>query len=141
MSPLALAPADFSATGKTETHKKDKVQTIRNEIQEIHANQQSTSKKNLADFKHSENEPVQEFDPPDVQYASLNDEMLGQRKHPVKSEHDELLIKLDKILFLLEEQRDQRTGHVTEEVILYSFIGVFIIFVLDSFARAGKYVR
>lgn len=139
MSPLALAPADFSGNGKTETLPKNNVQTIRNEIQQIHANQQSAGKKNLADFKSSENKPVQEFEPPEVQYTSLTEEMRSSP--PVRSEQDELLLKLDKILFLLEEQRDQRTGHVAEEVVLYSFIGVFIIFVLDSFARAGKYVR
>ena len=42
---------------------------------------------------------------------------------------------------LLEEQQDEKTGHVTEEVILYSFLDIFIIFIIDSFARAGKYVR
>ena len=42
---------------------------------------------------------------------------------------DELIDKLDKILILLEENRDEKTGHVTEEVILYSFIGVFLIFI------------
>jgi hypothetical protein len=42
---------------------------------------------------------------------------------------------------LLEEQQDQKTGNVTEEVVLYSFLGVFIIFVIDSFSRVGKYVR
>jgi len=52
-----------------------------------------------------------------------------------------LLEKLDYMIHLLEEQKDVKTGHVTEEVVLYSFLGIFIIFVLDSFARAGKYVR
>ena len=49
--------------------------------------------------------------------------------------------KLDYMIHMLEEQRDIKTGSVTEEVILYSFLGVFIIFVLDSFARAGRYTR
>ena len=48
---------------------------------------------------------------------------------------------LNYIINLLEEQQDERTENVTEEVILYSFLGIFIIFVVDSFARAGKYVR
>ncbi len=30
---------------------------------------------------------------------------------------------------------------ITEELILYIFLGVFIIYILDSFVRAGKYVR
>jgi len=54
---------------------------------------------------------------------------------------DELLEKLNYMIHLLEEQQDEKTGHVTEEVILYSFLGIFIIFIIDSFARAGKYVR
>tara|TARA_B100000902_G_scaffold228116_1_gene216574 strand:+ start:476 stop:1063 length:588 start_codon:yes stop_codon:yes gene_type:complete len=54
---------------------------------------------------------------------------------------DDLVNKLDKIILLLEEGRDEKTGHVSEEIILYSFIGVFMIFIVDSFARAGKYVR
>lgn len=53
----------------------------------------------------------------------------------------ELLEKLNYMIHMLEEQQNEKTGHVTEEVILYSFLGVFIIFVVDSFARAGKYIR
>ena len=54
---------------------------------------------------------------------------------------DELLTKLNQIIYLLEEQHDEKTGNVTEELILYSFLGIFIIFIVDSFARVGKYVR
>jgi hypothetical protein len=54
---------------------------------------------------------------------------------------DVLLQKLDHIISLLEDQHDEKTGHVTEELVLYCFLGVFIIFIVDSFARAGKYVR
>lgn len=52
-----------------------------------------------------------------------------------------LIEKLNYMINLLEEQQDQKTNSVTEEVVLYSFLGVFIIFVVDSFARVGKYVR
>ena len=57
------------------------------------------------------------------------------------SSQDILLQKLNYMINLLEEQQDERTNNVTEEVVLYSFLGVFIIFVVDSFVRAGKYVR
>lgn len=56
-------------------------------------------------------------------------------------ERDELLRKLNYMIHLLEEQKNERTGYITEDLILYSFLGIFIIFVLDSFARVGKYVR
>ena len=49
--------------------------------------------------------------------------------------------KLNYMINLLEEQQDEKTNNVTEEVVLYSFLGIFIIFVVDSFARVGKYVR
>jgi hypothetical protein len=54
---------------------------------------------------------------------------------------DPLLEKLNYMIHLLEEQQDEKTGHVMEELILYSFLGVFLIFIVDSFARAGKYTR
>ena len=60
---------------------------------------------------------------------------------PNGANKDELLAKLNQIIYLLEEQQDEKTGNVTEELILYSFLGIFIIFIVDSFARAGKYVR
>jgi hypothetical protein len=60
---------------------------------------------------------------------------------PTGVNKDELLTKLNQIIYLLEEQQDEKTGHVTEELILYSFLGIFIIFIVDSFARVGKYVR
>ena len=49
--------------------------------------------------------------------------------------------KLNYMINLLEEQQDEKTNNVTEEVVLYSFLGIFIIFIADSFARMGKYVR
>ena len=53
----------------------------------------------------------------------------------------DLLNKLNYIISLLEEQKDEKTNNVIEEVILYTFLGIFIIFVIDSFAKASKYVR
>ena len=52
-----------------------------------------------------------------------------------------LIDKLNYMINLLEEQQDERTNNVTEEVILHSFLGVFIIFVVDGFARVTRYTR
>jgi hypothetical protein len=54
---------------------------------------------------------------------------------------DVLMQKLNYVISLLEDQQDEKTNNVTEEVILYSFLGIFIIFISDTFVRAGKYVR
>jgi hypothetical protein len=58
-----------------------------------------------------------------------------------KSNDDNLMQKLNYIITLLEDQKDEKTDNVTEEVVLYSFLGIFIIFVADSFSKVGKYVR
>jgi hypothetical protein len=52
-----------------------------------------------------------------------------------------LIAKLNYMINLLEEKQDERTNNVTEEVVLYSFLGIFIIFIVDSFSRVGKYTR
>lgn len=57
------------------------------------------------------------------------------------SSQDILIQKLNYMISLLEDQKDEKTNNVTEEVILYSFLGIFIIFIADTFVRAGKYTR
>ena len=59
---------------------------------------------------------------------------------PIEKE-SQLLEKLNYMIYLLEEQKDEKTGQVTEELILYVFLGVFVLFVLDSFFKTGKYSR
>ena len=54
---------------------------------------------------------------------------------------DQLMKKLNYMIHLLEKQEDEKTSNVTEELVLYMFLGVFTIFCVDSFARAGKYTR
>ena len=52
-----------------------------------------------------------------------------------------LLNKLNYMIHLLEENKDEKTNNVIEEVVLYSFLGIYIIFLVDSFTKVGKYVR
>ena len=59
----------------------------------------------------------------------------------VAPSQDVLLQKINYMITLLEDQQDEKTNNVTEEVVLYSFLGIFIIFIVDSFAKVGKYVR
>ena len=54
---------------------------------------------------------------------------------------DKLTEKINYMIHLLEQQQMEKTSNVTEEFILYILLGVFVIFTVDSFTRAGKYVR
>lgn len=53
----------------------------------------------------------------------------------------ELIEKLNYIIDVLEEQQDYKTNSIFEDLILYAFLGIFVIFIVDSFSRSGKYVR
>jgi hypothetical protein len=46
--------------------------------------------------------------------------------------------RLNHIIHLLEEQQNTKTSTTTEELILYSFLGVFTIYIVDSFTKVGK---
>lgn len=71
----------------------------------------------------------------------LNYDTLSQNSNTHNYDNNKLLTKLDYIVHLLEEQHNEKTNYITEELVLYLFLGIFILFVLDSFARASKYVR
>lgn len=55
--------------------------------------------------------------------------------------HDKFTEKINYMIHLLEEQQKEPTKHITEEFILYTFLGIFVIYIVDSFARVGKYIR
>ena len=94
--------------------------------------------------------PVQPHD-----YSKFNHEVANQQyyqeympyytqlsnQQQVHGDKSQLLNKLNYMITLLEEQKEHKTDNITEELILYMFLGVFVIFVVDSFARAGKYTR
>jgi hypothetical protein len=65
----------------------------------------------------------------------------SQGTNSLNYDNNKLLSKLEYIIHLLEEQHNEKTNYITEELILYLFLGIFILFVLDSFAKASKYVR
>lgn len=90
-------------------------------------------------------------------YSSYNDVYLGDSKignipyyknntnnmnsNANQTEHIRIMEKLNRMMHILEEQQYEPTKHITEEFILYTFLGVFVIYVIDSFTRAGKYIR
>jgi len=74
-------------------------------------------------------------------YSQSQSQAQSQYNTNTSDTNQVLIDKLNYMINLLEEQQDERTNNVTEEVILYSFLGVFIIFVVDGFARVTRYTR
>ena len=46
-----------------------------------------------------------------------------------------MMEKLNYLIFLLEDQQNQRTNNITEDFIMYMFLGIFVIFMIDSLAK------
>ena len=93
----------------------------------------------LSDYTPPKMEPLEKKHPEPVPEQNVYDAPLFTQQY--KAKDSELMEKLNYMIFLLEEQRDERTGHVTEELILYVFLGIFTLFVLDAFVKTGKYSR
>ena len=53
----------------------------------------------------------------------------------------QLMEKLNYMIRLLEEQQKEPTQNILEEFVLYGLLGIFMIYLVDSFTRAGKYIR
>jgi hypothetical protein len=87
----------------------------------------------LSNYQRSYEPPIQLVNKP--YYAGMG---IGQ---VAGSGDSKVMEKINYMIHLLEEQSHEKTSNITEEFILYTFLGVFIIFVVDSFSRTGKYIR
>jgi hypothetical protein len=78
---------------------------------------------------------MRSYEPPSKPYyANMG---IGTQSAP----NDKMMERINYMIHLLEAQQHEKTNNITEEFLLYSFLGVFIIYVVDSFARVGKYTR
>lgn len=74
---------------------------------------------------------------PTPYYNSLDKKEVS----PSIGNNKQLVEKLNYMIQLLEEQQKEPTQNILEEFVLYGLLGVFIIYVLDSFTKVGKYTR
>lgn len=83
-------------------------------------------------------------DPSTLRSASLPEtaQYYGKNKQTsIGNDDRRLMEKINYMIHLLEEQQMEKTNNVMEEFVLYSLLGVFVIYVVDSFSRSGKYMR
>ena len=96
-------------------------------------------KKKITNPKQLEEDTLSDYVPPPKKEPEKHS--TEYEFTPYKTPDSNLAEKLNYMIYLLEEQRDEKTGQITEELILYVFLGVFVLFVLDSFFKTGKYTR
>lgn len=129
--------ADFVPLSYPEVNIMDKKRR-KNKLKEKH----DYTANDISIEKDEDLETTQSSDKYYKQYVNYSMDNANQVPQTISNApKDELMEKLNYMIHLLEEQSDEKTANVTEELILYMFLGVFIIFVLDSFAKMGKYVR
>lgn len=132
----------------------------KNEIDDIHSNMKEENESTLADYYSNEltqdlKQKIKESESKQDLYQNenintdylisnnmnMNEFVKSHQQQPSFHNKDELLTKLNHIINMFEEQKDQKTNKKNEEVVLYCFLGIFIIYVLDSFVYIGKYKR
>jgi len=118
------------------TEMKTSLETSPTNIMDIHKNLKEENDSELNNFYKKEM-PVK---PEPV--IKTQDYMLMNETLPIpKSTNSEMLHKLNNIIELFEDQKEIKTGQKNEEIILYCFLGVFVIYIMDSFVSIGKYSR
>ena len=94
---------------------------------------------NTSREKHKQNENIS------TDYLIGNNIHANQIERPRTTteyaSQPELLSKLNHIIQMFEEQKEIRTNQKNEEVVMYCFLGIFVIYVLDSFVYIGQYKR
>jgi hypothetical protein len=55
--------------------------------------------------------------------------------------NDKIMEKMNYMIHLLEEQQNAQTSNITEDFIMYMLLGIFVIYVVDSFTGSVKYTR
>ena len=123
-------------------------------ITDLHKNLKEDSDTELSNFYNSELQgqkskgPTQgsiqdQFDKIPPQYKT-NDYMILNSTNtyePKRQTNQDLIDKMNKILEMFEDQKEIKTGQKNEEIVLYCFLGVFIIYIMDSFVNIGRYSR
>jgi hypothetical protein len=137
---LAVEKSKFNKNMITEMKASTEMKTSLNpsptNITDIHKNLKEENEGDLFNFYNKElpvkAEPI----------IKTQDYMLINESMPApKTTNSEMLNKLNNIIEMFEDQKEIKTGQKREEIILYCFLGVFVIYIMDSFVSIGKYSR
>jgi hypothetical protein len=58
-----------------------------------------------------------------------------------ESFEEKIMDKIQYLTHLMEEIQSEKTANINEEFILYTMLGVFVIYIVDAFSKSGKYIR
>jgi hypothetical protein len=162
MSSLALTAADFLNIDKVNNLKEAMSNPI---IHKKYYNENEAKKSPLPVSIHETTEgyenyqeyygspiPVSvDFNKPKTQQTNWNQPPVQEygfryNQNQMSNSNDNIdntlmMKKLNYIIKLLEDETDNKNDSSMENIIMFCLIGIFTIFVIDSFVRIGKYTR
>ena len=112
-------------------------------IIDIHKNLKEDADAELSNFYKSELNPKNEIKIP-AQYKTNQYMILNENANiiePKRQTNQDLLDKMNQILEMFEDQKEIKTGQKNEEIVLYCFLGIFVVYIMDSFVNIGRYSR
>ena len=131
---LAVEKSKFTKNMITEM--KTSLNPSPTNITDIHKNLKEENEGELFNFYNKELPIKAEPMIKTQDYMIINESMPAP-----KTSNSEMLNKLNNIIEMFEDQKEIKTGQKNEEIVLYCFLGVFIIYIMDSFVNIGRYSR
>ena len=114
---------------------KSKNETSELNVLDIHKNLKQENEEALSNFYKGLDEDI-----PKIKASDVTNDFMLLEKTDTKPKNS-LDSKLNYILEILDQQKEIRSEQKNEEIILFCFLGLFIIYILDTFASIGKYSR
>jgi hypothetical protein len=115
-------------------------------VAEIHKNLKADNDNELFKFYNNElNNTNEKVNPPPIiktdQYLLIDEPSNVEKYNKKSNSNQDVIEKLNRMIEMFEEQKEIKTTKKNEEIILYCFLGVFTIYIIDSFVSIGKYSR
>jgi hypothetical protein len=85
---------------------------------------------NLSNYNKSYEPPVNFKNKPYYKNFGIGDDV-----------DNKLMEKINYMVHMMEDMQGEKTNNITEEFILYSLLGIFMIFMVDSFSKTTRYIR
>lgn len=143
---MYASPYDPNESKETKESKNIHAKTQKNISEKVNTALQSIDEDSLADFEEVSIEEIKQNNQAKTNYHKnlipyVKDYEVNLISETKEIPKDILLEKLNYIIGLLENQQDEKTNNVIEDLLIYSLLGCFIIFIIDKFVSVGRYVR
>lgn len=95
----------------------------------------------ISNREHFTTEPKNNDNPTNMFYDFGRHMDSSKTSMNTVSTTDNLQEKINYIIHMLEQNKQMRTENIHEEMVMYFFLGFFVLYVSDNFVKMGRYTR